>query len=671
MESNSAIKFIEDAIADLKKLDFWPVTRDGIRCDDIEFSQKVRNLFAAKKHCVAIAGKIKAGKSTFLNAILFDGRPVLPSDPTPETAKLTFIHGVGEGREYFTVEFYSRKQWEDVKDAYAADAALAKKLDAQLCRSAALQIKVDSFDKFGKTVRVDDLSQLPCYTSAYDASKEDGVERGKYLPFVKCVHLYKDSKLLENVTIVDTPGTHDPNPINAAETKKWIGNALFVIYLHSEAKTLDAPQVNFFMNYLKNVPRSKLAVVRSKYDKIVRDPYTEDDPDIEPGDNELNLKGWQEKLISQITKKQLCKAENIFPFSAVRNDPKFDPCGLRHKLADIFGQHVYLSEVFSLAWGELMSLVEAKHRYWEDEHSAAAEVKDKCSLRIEEIDEELKGINGKKEDWEAELKDKRNSYKDECDTAIAECRVRKEEVKDDLINALCEIIRGYKSVAELRSSIDTDFRDKFGYIWASFIAKENGHFREYQNDVVGQGFRADIVKMYNKYAPPKSKIKDSAIERFVSDVEKEFDFRKAIPTLNETIDASFLSSIGEWWSDLTNKAAKIGEERTRIKNELEKALFDKDYGSLWINLRGKYERVFTFQKAQLKEFEQKMNSQIIALQQAQQAKQDGDDGEAGKKRAMDRMDECEKKIEKLDESKKKLFESERLFAEKLRESEGL
>ncbi len=105
MENKDAIKFVEDTINDLRKLDFWPVTREGIRWDDGEFSQKVRGLFAEKKHSVAIAGKIKAGKSTFLNAILFDGRSVLPTDPTPETAKLTFIRGTDEEREYFEVEF--------------------------------------------------------------------------------------------------------------------------------------------------------------------------------------------------------------------------------------------------------------------------------------------------------------------------------------------------------------------------------------------------------------------------------------------------------------------------------------------------------------------------------------------------------------------------------------
>lgn len=672
MESKVGIKFIEDTINDLRGHDFWPVTREGIRWDDGEFSQKVRSLFAEKKHSVAIAGKIKAGKSTFLNSILFDGRPVLPTDPTPETAKLTFVHGTDEEREYFEVEFYSREQWERVRAAYAADKTLAKKLEVQLCRSASLLISEESFDKFGKIVRVDDLAQLPCYTSVYDASKDDGVERGKYLPFVKCVHLYKDSKLLENVTIVDTPGTHDPNPINAAETKKWIGNALFVIYLHSEAKTLDAPQVDFFMNYLKNVPRSKLAVVRSKFDRIARDPYTDDDPDIEPGDNELNLKGWQEKLILQITKKQLCRAENVFPFSAVNSDPKFDPCGLRHKLADIFAQRVYLSEVFSLAWGELMSLVAAKSWYWEDEYSAAEELRDKCNGTLEAIQAELDELQGKKEDWKADCADLKTSYGQECEKEIDLCRERMEEnIRVDLTNALYEVIRSYKSVDELRTSIDTDFRDKCAIAWAPFIRSEHEHFHNYQNDVVGKKFRLEIIGLYNSYAPEKSKIKDSAIARFKYELDKEFDFRKAIPTLKKAIDDDFWSKISEWWSDFTSKAAKIGEERTRMKETLQKALFDESNGALWINLKAKYDAILAFKNAQLSHFEKKMNDQIVVLQAAQQAKRAGDDGAAGVQKAEEKMRVCKKKRDDLKAYKEKRVEAERLFIENLRKEEDV
>ena len=40
---------------------------------------------------IAIMGQVKAGKSSFLNALLFDGNPILPEAATPKTANLTRI----------------------------------------------------------------------------------------------------------------------------------------------------------------------------------------------------------------------------------------------------------------------------------------------------------------------------------------------------------------------------------------------------------------------------------------------------------------------------------------------------------------------------------------------------------------------------------------------------
>lgn len=40
---------------------------------------------------IGIMGQVKAGKSSFLNALLFGGKPILPEAATPKTANLTKI----------------------------------------------------------------------------------------------------------------------------------------------------------------------------------------------------------------------------------------------------------------------------------------------------------------------------------------------------------------------------------------------------------------------------------------------------------------------------------------------------------------------------------------------------------------------------------------------------
>src|SRR5579859_7288245 len=66
------------------------------------------------RYIISVCGQINAGKSTFLNFLVFGGRPILPEAATPWTAKLTHIsYGA---REQARVCFYSRAEWESVKE---------------------------------------------------------------------------------------------------------------------------------------------------------------------------------------------------------------------------------------------------------------------------------------------------------------------------------------------------------------------------------------------------------------------------------------------------------------------------------------------------------------------------------------------------------------------------
>ena len=59
--------------------------KDALKNDIQRFEQDQQTLN------IAIMGQVKAGKSSFLNALLFDGKPVLPTAATPKTANLTRI----------------------------------------------------------------------------------------------------------------------------------------------------------------------------------------------------------------------------------------------------------------------------------------------------------------------------------------------------------------------------------------------------------------------------------------------------------------------------------------------------------------------------------------------------------------------------------------------------
>lgn len=59
---------------------------------------------------IGVIGQMKAGKSTFLNAFVFE-RDVLPAATTPMTAALTVITYGPE--EKIEVEFYNSEEWDE------------------------------------------------------------------------------------------------------------------------------------------------------------------------------------------------------------------------------------------------------------------------------------------------------------------------------------------------------------------------------------------------------------------------------------------------------------------------------------------------------------------------------------------------------------------------------
>ena len=65
---------------------------------------------------LGIVGRVKAGKSSFLNALLFGGRDVLPKAATPMTAALTKISYSETGKNEAKVIFYSPSEWDKIEN---------------------------------------------------------------------------------------------------------------------------------------------------------------------------------------------------------------------------------------------------------------------------------------------------------------------------------------------------------------------------------------------------------------------------------------------------------------------------------------------------------------------------------------------------------------------------
>ncbi len=223
---------------------------------------------------IGIVGRVKAGKSSLLNAIVFDGKSILPKAATPMTAALTELsHGdrLEAEIEFFTKEDiiniknesdeYDRLLQEGIKEEInrlqnskknkgildklkgvaseiskdmqeRAQRAAKRKLDETKYASSKDQytrIKDSNIDTSSletiKTIPFDNLEHLQKELANYVGSE------GKYMPFTKSVKIKFPLDSLKDVNIIDTPGVNDPVVSREQRTRDALGqcDVIFIV----------------------------------------------------------------------------------------------------------------------------------------------------------------------------------------------------------------------------------------------------------------------------------------------------------------------------------------------------------------------------------------------------------------------------------------------------------
>lgn len=197
---------------------------------------------------IGIVGRVKAGKSSLLNALIFNGEPILPKAATPMTAALTTI----TWGEVFQakVEFYSDTDIATIRfksdqfeqrlatrktecleelikrrnapvDGAPLDMAqltnmAEKKALSELQREEGLFAAYDQFQRMKKSGI--DVATLHLHGEIQAGNpRELGASlhnyvgaNGTYMPFTKTVHIAMPLEGLRDICVIDTPGMNDP-----------------------------------------------------------------------------------------------------------------------------------------------------------------------------------------------------------------------------------------------------------------------------------------------------------------------------------------------------------------------------------------------------------------------------------------------------------------------------
>ncbi|RVY59470.1 GTPase [Helicobacter pylori] len=278
---------------------------------------------------VGIIGRVKAGKSSLLNALIFEGVEVLPKAATPMTASLTILkYAQNLSAE---VEFYSPKDIAELKNEHEryvrefnkiVDEEVKKQKEKQSLSNRAKE----GLNKFGKAfgrnksteaapkenilsdkkiververIAKNELEKDARLVSSYDQyekMKKSGLINtekldqriqanslqelnqkllqfvgadGKYMPCTKAVQISLNNPNLKDLEVIDTPGVNDPIASREERTKALLKDCDVVFIVSPSGQFLTDSDMDLFDRVSNKEGLQEIYFVASQADSAV------------------------------------------------------------------------------------------------------------------------------------------------------------------------------------------------------------------------------------------------------------------------------------------------------------------------------------------------------------------------------------------------------------------
>lgn len=251
---------------------------------------------------IGIVGRVKAGKSSLLNAIVFDGKNILPRAATPMTAALTELKwGQSYGAE---IEFFTPQDIENIKkeaqqydrelesatkaEIAAAQEKFREKLKSKMLPEAEIESKarqkveremsksplaaskdqytriqacgINTADLQAKEITFDSLEILQSRLEDYVGAD------GRYMPLTKSVKISLPLESLQNVEIIDTPGVNDPVISREERTRKILKECDVIFIVSPAGQFMSSEDMELMDRITQKNGIRELFVIASKVD---------------------------------------------------------------------------------------------------------------------------------------------------------------------------------------------------------------------------------------------------------------------------------------------------------------------------------------------------------------------------------------------------------------------
>jgi len=273
------IGHIRDALQKKTDVTIAQVGKECKRTSDL-LAELLKSQVLPENYKVAVVGRFKTGKSSFVNELL--GARLASEDTNPETAAITtFRHGSSVKA---TVQFVSQEEWIKLQALYAED---PKHIDAH---------RVKMWDSFGKPRKAKDGEEeafdLPALEQEFlkpggfrleielsnDGIKKAETEfRRKLKEFtsgakphhclVQSIDIESPAPILdEGVLLIDTPGLDDTERFRVSLTEKTVDDVDAILFLTKSGESYSQSDKDFMLSLLRKGTVKQLIVVVTQVD---------------------------------------------------------------------------------------------------------------------------------------------------------------------------------------------------------------------------------------------------------------------------------------------------------------------------------------------------------------------------------------------------------------------
>ena len=436
---------------------------------------------------IGIVGQVKAGKSSFLNSLFFDGESILPKASTPMTAGLTILEY--SENNIFEVDYFTHDDWDvfvTQDDAYkrteseirshesGAPASIINRMieerttDEQ--RSAHEMVSHCSSTAKSKIGGKADYRKFDDKNDLQDILEQYVGAKGEYTSVVKSLYIKMNDSRLKGIRIVDTPGVNDPVVSRENRTRMFLHSCHGVFLLSASTDFLGSGDVNFLNNRIGSQGIGCVLLLASKFDSVLQDLGAECEmKGLERGD----LADVQDNQVRRLKKRLREQQDTIKGDINIKVD---FTSGIGYSIAHK-PQH---------KWDEIeKNVVKQMQRYYPDYFSNDADIKETFEALSNITDIREKYLEG----WFVTNKDEiiskkiteyfvknENEIKSKLKRKVEELEVKQQQLNE---TTLAEI----KKQKENQGKIFKQLEDKFRTIFTKFGTTLQSDLRGIENSI--------------------------------------------------------------------------------------------------------------------------------------------------------------------------------------------